>query len=122
MMNAPACSPPHATCRIFSDKRTAKLGKSSVLEKLKIENFRRFKTLEFTRLKRVNLIAGKNNTGKTGVLEALLMLLDNRWGEQLVTAFRNCTNIGDQTENYWKWLFCNRDTSQPIILTADTDE
>src|SRR5436309_14943232 len=50
------------------------------------------------------------------------MLLDNRWGEQLVTAFRNCTNIGDQTENYWKWLFRNRDTSLPIILTADTDE
>jgi len=41
-----------------------------VLEKLRIENFRRFKKLEFTRLKRVNLIAGKNNTGKTGVLEA----------------------------------------------------
>ena len=93
-----------------------------MLEKLKIENFRRFKKLEFTQLKRVNLIAGKNNTGKTGVLEALLMLLDKSWGEQLVTAFRNCTNIGDLTENYWKWLFRNRDSSLPIMLTAATEE
>src|SRR5204862_3026224 len=102
------------------DKGAGKLRQSGVLEKLKIENFRRFKKLEFTQLKRVNLIAGKNNTGKTGVLEALLMLLDNNWGEQLATAFRNCKNIGDATENYWRWLFYNRDTSRRIILTAAT--
>ena len=93
-----------------------------MLEKLKIENFRRFKKLEFTRLKRVNLIAGKNNTGKTGVLEALLMLLDNNWTKTLQTAFRNSTNIGDPTENYWKWLFFNRDINRPIIITVETEE
>lgn len=38
---------------------------------LKIENFRLFKNLEIKDLKRVNLFAGKNNSGKTALLEAL---------------------------------------------------
>src|SRR2546428_2648487 len=93
-----------------------------VLEKLKIENFRRFEKLEFTRLKRVNLIAGKNNTGKTAVLEALLMLLDLNWSNQLKTAFRNGSNIGNERENYWAWLFHNHDITRPITLTIETEQ
>ncbi|MGH8247672.1 MAG: AAA family ATPase [Gammaproteobacteria bacterium] len=93
-----------------------------MLERLTIENFRRFKKLEFARLKRVNLIAGKNNTGKTAVLEALLMLLDVNWSNELKTAFRNCANIGNEMENYWKWLFHNHETSSPILFTAETEE
>ncbi len=38
---------------------------------LKILNFRLFKELDIENLKRVNLFAGKNNTGKTALLEAL---------------------------------------------------
>jgi AAA15 family ATPase/GTPase len=98
------------------------LGECAMLERLTIENFRRFQKLEFTRLKRVNLIAGKNNTGKTAVLEALLMLLDVNWTQELRTAFRNCQNIGDEAENYWKWLFHKRETSRAIIIAVETEE
>lgn len=38
---------------------------------LKIRNFRLFKELDIENLKRVNLFAGRNNTGKTALLEAL---------------------------------------------------
>lgn len=41
---------------------------------LKIHNYRIFKDLELKGLRRVNLIAGKNNTGKTALLEAIRML------------------------------------------------
>jgi AAA15 family ATPase/GTPase len=41
---------------------------------LKIENFRLFKNLEIQDLKRVNLFAGKNNSGKTALLEALRIM------------------------------------------------
>jgi hypothetical protein len=102
-----------------------------MLKTLKIQNFKKFKELNFPQLKRVNLIAGKNNTGKTGVLEALLLLSSPdamaRFGpfapmKSLPNVFRNCTEIGDMTENYWKWLFHGRITSQPVVISAETEE
>ncbi|MBX2928547.1 MAG: AAA family ATPase [Saprospiraceae bacterium] len=42
-----------------------------MLSELHIRNFRAFEDLTISGLKRVNLIAGKNNSGKTTVLEAL---------------------------------------------------
>ena len=37
----------------------------------RVKNFRCFKDLQINDLGRVNLIAGKNNTGKTALLEAM---------------------------------------------------
>lgn len=37
----------------------------------RVKNFRGFEDLEMSDLKRINLIAGKNNTGKTSLLEAV---------------------------------------------------
>lgn len=45
-----------------------------MLTELTIKNYRIFKSLRLEGLKRVNLIAGKNNTGKTALLEALRIL------------------------------------------------
>jgi hypothetical protein len=42
-----------------------------ILPSLKIQGFRVFRKLEIGRLGRVNLIVGKNNVGKTSILEAL---------------------------------------------------
>jgi hypothetical protein len=42
-----------------------------LLDSLRIVNFRAFKDLKINKLGRVNLIVGKNNVGKTSVLEAL---------------------------------------------------
>lgn len=42
-----------------------------MLNSLKIENFRSFENYEMRDLGRINLIVGKNNSGKTSVLEAL---------------------------------------------------
>lgn len=44
-----------------------------VLDSLEIKNFRAFKHLRIEKLERVNLIVGKNNVGKSSVLEALLL-------------------------------------------------
>ncbi|MCA0235926.1 MAG: AAA family ATPase [Bacteroidetes bacterium] len=45
-----------------------------MLTELNIENFRLFKKLELKGLRRINLFAGKNNTGKTALLEALRII------------------------------------------------
>lgn len=42
-----------------------------ILDSLKVQGFRAFKDLQVEKLGRVNLITGKNNVGKTGLLEAL---------------------------------------------------
>ena len=41
------------------------------LEELHFKNYRLFRQLDIPNLKRVNLIAGKNNTGKTALLEGI---------------------------------------------------
>lgn len=45
-----------------------------MIDDLHIENFLTFEKLNINGLKRVNLIAGKNNTGKTALLEAIRIL------------------------------------------------
>ena len=44
-------------------------------EKLEIENFRGIKSLKIDALERVNLFVGKNNCGKTSVLESAFLLI-----------------------------------------------
>ncbi|BCL36053.1 AAA family ATPase [Nostoc sp. MS1] len=45
-----------------------------MLKSVKIENFRGFQSFELQQLGRVNLLVGKNNTGKTSILEAIQLL------------------------------------------------
>ena len=40
-----------------------------MLKNLKIQHFKRFRELNFSEFKRVNLFAGKNNTGKTAATD-----------------------------------------------------
>ena len=46
-----------------------------MLDHLHIQNYRLFKDLKIDKLGQVNLIAGKNNTGKTALLEALRIVM-----------------------------------------------
>ena len=45
-----------------------------MLKRLQIRNFRGFNALEIDQLSSINLIAGKNNSGKTSLLEAVFLL------------------------------------------------
>ena len=45
-----------------------------MLERLQIRHYRVFNELKIDRLCRLNLIAGKNNSGKTSLLEAIFLL------------------------------------------------
>ena len=73
------------------------MAESLLLPSLKIKNFRAFDDLEVSTLGRVNLIVGKNNVGKTSLLEAVWLwasrgdyriienLVDQRDGASVVT-------------------------------------
>lgn len=45
-----------------------------MLDQLRIHNYRLFRELDIRRLSRVNVVAGRNNAGKTALLEAVFLL------------------------------------------------
>jgi len=89
-----------------------------VITKLEIKNFRGFKNISLESLKRINIVVGQNNTGKTGLLEALALLL---W--EPPTSCVNLPNLfrtagGDTDENFWKWIFHNKDKKNSVEINA----
>jgi AAA15 family ATPase/GTPase len=60
-----------------------------MLRSLKIENFRCFQNFELQQLGRINLLVGKNNSGKTSILEALHLLTDKTNLESLTEIMLN---------------------------------
>lgn len=95
-------------------------------ESLEITNFRCFEHLKVTDLARVNLIAGRNSTGKTTLLEALYihaMRGDPQAIEEVAdsrgTRHRAREAMGDAV---WGTLFFGRDTSREITLANEAAE
>ena len=73
-----------------------------MLDSLHIQNYRLFKDLKIEKLGQVNLISGKNNCGKTALLEAL-RILDSKANINVLTNIlytRNENIIGDITAGY----------------------
>lgn len=88
---------------------------------LRIENFRRFKNLTIDSLKRMTLISGKNNVGKTTVLEALFLLMDHTSQQSFLklNSFRGTGNFGE--ESLWKPLFTDMDINSNIRISIEED-
>ena len=57
---------------------TPKLRRYAMYKTFRVKNFRCFEDLQINDLGRVNLIAGKNNTGKTALMEAMYLHTANR--------------------------------------------
>ncbi len=47
-----------------------------MLQTLTLENYKGFTKISLENLKRVNIIAGQNNTGKTSILESIFLFYD----------------------------------------------
>ena len=99
-----------------------------MITNLQVRNFRGLKDVTLRELRRVNLLVGGNDTGKTSVLEALVLLLGEGGSiNQLPVAFRNnqsgghSGNNSDDKENFWAWLFYDRDAINTIAITAKID-
>lgn len=64
-----------------------------MLTSLEIKNFRTFSHLAIERLGRVNLIVGKNNVGKTTLLEALCILGSTRPAETVLSILQSRNEV-----------------------------
>src|SRR6266487_6548564 len=92
--------------------------------KLIIRNFRCFKKLEIEGLKRINLVTGFNDVGKTSCLEAFFLLIGG-FNPQLplrVNTLRGLETIGANPQEQWGWLFYNHDVSHAIEILGTLAE
>ncbi len=99
-----------------------------MLSSFQVKDFRCFKDIKLDRLARVNLIGGKNNTGKTTLLEALFLSLGPNNPELLIriNVFRGIQQFKVDTdalfEGPWRWLFRTRKPDCNIeIIEIDTE-
>jgi hypothetical protein len=87
-----------------------------MFQSLGIQHFRGFANLALGGVGRVNLIVGKNNTGKTSLLEALTLLADPTMIARLPGLFRCGADAAE--ERFFRWLPRDEAKGTEIILTA----
>lgn len=94
---------------------------------IKVQRFRGFRDLEINGLTRINLIGGKNNVGKTSLLEALFLFMNPYDGEiwTRLNAFRGLVKLqiqipfNDRSNIALDSLFHEFDTNQEIQLSGE---
>jgi len=91
-----------------------------MLQSFTVRNFRTFRDLTVEPLKRVNLIAGKNNVGKTALLEALYLASGPNVPELTVqiAQLRRLDVRTSSGEEVWSGLFYGRQIENPIELIS----
>jgi len=92
-----------------------------MITRMSIENFRGFERIELSGMSRVCLISGKNNVGKSTLLDALFLLMDHSSNDSFakLNGFRG-QQASDSTA-LWEPLFYDMDSNRQIRLSIDDD-
>jgi len=96
-----------------------------VFSSFKISRFRCFKELSLDQIDRINLIVGKNNVGKTALLEALFLHCGGANPELAlrINFFRGIeakkVELTPWTESPWDSLFYNFETSSTVEIVGE---
>ena len=93
-----------------------------MLNEIQIKNFKYFKEIELNKLKKVNLIFGKNNSGKTVFLEAIFLLFSNGNPRQILTLLRGMPVSFPLQREIWSILFYELDVSKKIEISGMVDD
>ncbi len=88
-----------------------------MITKLVIENFRGIHKLEFNEFKRINVFVGKNNSGKTSILESIFLNVGATNPELAprINVFRDHNKFDDSS---LRAFFYNFDIRNPIKINA----
>lgn len=99
-----------------------------MLKKLSIQNFRGFQDFEIGGFDRINIITGKNNIGKTALLEAIFLNCGSH-NPQLalaINAFRGFESIAieftEAAEMPWNSIFYNYDIKNNIQINSEDNQ
>ena len=90
----------------------------------RVKNFRCFKDLQINDLGRVNLIAGKNNTGKTALMESMYLHTRPQEPEVLlhIQQARDLDTPEIDLPSYWSHFFNAFDSQQDIEIDGANDK
>lgn len=93
-----------------------------MIKNLYIENFRGFESFKMEDLGRITLISGKNNIGKSTLLEALFLMMDHTSNDSFmkINGFRGSSISGIQT--LWEPLFYALDTDRQITIKMNDSD
>jgi hypothetical protein len=93
-----------------------------MFKSVRIQNFRQFKDLKLEGLAQINLITGANNTGKTSLLEALLLHVSPTNPEVLliIARHREMASIPTEGPGAWGWIF--RDGGESASASIETQD
>lgn len=89
-----------------------------MINTLSIKNFRGIHKTEIQNLSQINLFFGKNNCGKSSLLEALFVL-SNRLNPTLALKINELRHYYDNTLEGLSSSFFNRDTDTPIHISSE---
>lgn len=86
------------------------------INSIEIERFRGIKDFKIEKFSKINIFLGKNNIGKTSILEAIFLLtgMSNPTLPNLVNSIRT---EGETSMKELGWLFYNKDINSPIIIS-----
>lgn len=95
-----------------------------MIESAILKNFRCFEDLSLKRLRRVNLIVGANNAGKTTLLEGIFLMrgAHNPDISVRLNAWRGVQQFATTWDETWGWLFFGKRTDAMIELSARNDD
>ena len=88
-----------------------------LMNSFEVENFRSLRHLKLEKLARVNLLVGKNNSGKTTVLEALYALIGTGTSNWLTVFLRERGMAANEFD--FKHLFCALSPANSVNMRAD---
>lgn len=91
-----------------------------MVENIEFENFRGFKKLCLKDVKPITLISGKNNAGKSSVLDGIFLYFDHVAPESFrkINLFRNLP-AGIDGSQMWEPVFNNLDTSKDMCISVE---
>ena len=95
-----------------------------MIDSISIENFRCFDKLKIKGFKSINLIGGQNNSGKTALLEALLLAFSpSPRSIETLRQFRNENGnlIKRANEKVWNHFFYNLNKTESIKIISNFD-
>lgn len=89
-----------------------------MIEKVKIENFKGFDKIELPDLKPITLISGKNNVGKSSILEGIFLFMDHTNTDSFAKLnFLRGMSLSSTSVNVWEPLFYQMDTQKRIRIS-----
>lgn len=110
-------------CNIVCDYKNFPKGITKMIKEVLIQNFKCFKKLTIPEFGRINLITGRNNVGKTSLLEALFLFHDRTRPDKFLRqlGWRGMQKVAADYETLCSPYFYNYNLDQKILISIKTD-